>query len=328
MDIDMLMNRKKSAVGVHAVAKKRKPSVPLGDYVWCYVLMLPFVIIFGALTVWPIIRTIQFSLYDYRGIGEVTKSDFVGLNNYLTVMKDHVFQQAYMNSWLFTIGQSLIKIPLSFLLAVLLTRKWLKGRAIFRTAFFVPWLMPPSIVAMVFNYLLNPANGAINEFLVALHLVKEPINFFNTGLMGLTTIAVISTWQIIGQYIIFWMAALQSIPDELYEAAELDGTNEFQKLRYITLPLIAPMGIIITVLGLTWALQIFDWVHIMTAGGPGTQSYTVYYYVFMKAFAKMPMRYGIASSAGFMFGLTTLALFAFNSRLISFAQKKRIEYGV
>jgi ABC-type sugar transport system permease subunit len=298
------------------------------DYIWCYVTILPFLIIFGGLTVWPIIRTIQFSLYNYNGIGLVTKSVFVGFQNYITVINDEIFQQAYVNSWLFTLGQSLIKLPISFLLAYLLTRKWLKWRGLFRTAFFVPWLMPPSIVAMVFNYLLNPSNGAVNQILLNLHFIQTPINFFNTGFSAFTTIAFISTWQIMGQYIIFWMAALQSIPDELYEAADLDGASESQKMRFITLPLIAPMAIIISLLGLTWALGIFDWIQIMTAGGPGTQSYTVYYYVYMKAFAKMPMRYGIASAAGFLFGITVLILFIFNGKLINFAQRKRQEYGV
>jgi ABC-type sugar transport system permease subunit len=303
-------------------------SMSRSDYVWSYLSILPFIIIFGALTVWPIIRTVQFSLFNFNGIGSVTDSTFVGFENYITVIKDHVFQKSYVNSWLFTLGQSLIKLPISFLLAILLTRKWLKWRTFFRIAFFVPWLMPPSIVAMVFNYLLNPANGAVNQFLLNFHLIQNPVDFFKTGLSGLTTIAVISSWQILGQYIIFWMAALQSIPDELYEAAEVDGATETQKLRYITLPLVAPMGIIITLLGLTWALGIFDWVQILTAGGPGTQSYTMYFYVFMKSFARMPMRYGIASAAGFLFGITVLIIFAFNSRLISFAQRKRREYGV
>jgi ABC-type sugar transport system permease subunit len=319
---------------MHVQSFVKKKSVASGrsmsrsDYLWSYLTVLPFVIIFGALTVWPIIRTVQFSLFNYNGIGSVTDSTFVGFENYLTVIKDHVFQQSYVNSWLFTLGQSLIKLPISFLLAILLTRKWLKWRTLFRIAFFVPWLMPPSIVAMVFNYLLNPANGAVNQFLLNFHLIQAPIDFFKTGWSGLTTIAVISSWQILGQYIIFWMAALQSIPDELYEAAEVDGATEAQKMRYITLPLVAPMGIIITLLGITWALGIFDWVQILTAGGPGTQSYTMYYYVFMKSFARMPMRYGIASAAGFLFGITVLVIFAFNSRLINFAQRKRREYGV
>ena len=134
------------------------------DYIWCYLTLLPFVILFTALTIWPLIRTIKFSLYEYNGIGAVTSSTFVGLKNYLTVVSDSIFRQSYWNSWAFTFGQTLLKLPLSFLLAVVLTRQWLKWRAFFRTAFFVPWLMPPSIVAMVFYYLLNPANGAINVF--------------------------------------------------------------------------------------------------------------------------------------------------------------------
>jgi ABC-type sugar transport system permease subunit len=320
-------------LGLKLPAKAKKhtgsgQSMRRSDYFWCYAAITPFLVLFLSLTVWPIIRTVQFSLYDFNGIGEVTKSAFVGFRNYLTVLKDQIFVQSYVNSWLFTIGQTLIKLPISFLLAVLLTRKWLKWRGLFRTAFFVPWLMPPSIVAMVFNYLLNPANGAINLFLLNFHLIKTPINFFNSGLMGFTTIAVISVWQIMGQYIIFWMAALQSIPDELYEAASLDGASEFQKMMKITLPLIAPMAIIISLLGLTWALGIFDWVQILTAGGPGTQTYTVYYYVYMKAFARMPMRYGIASAAGFLFGITALVVFLFNGRLINYAQHKRREYGI
>jgi ABC-type sugar transport system permease subunit len=325
--------KSEQAFGLKLPAKAKKStgagiSLRGSDYLWCYVTIAPFVVLFLSLTVWPIVRTIQFSLYDFNGIGEVTKSTFVGFKNYLTVIKDQIFVQSYINSWLFTIGQTLIKLPISFLLAVLLTRKWLKWRGLFRTAFFVPWLMPPSIVAMVFNYLLNPSNGAVNEFLLAIHLIKEPINFFNSGLAGFATIAAISVWQIMGQYIIFWMAALQSIPDEIYEAASLDGASESQKMLRITLPLIAPMAIIISLLGLTWALGIFDWVQIMTAGGPGTQTYTVYYYVYMKAFARMPMRYGIASSAGFLFGITALIVFIFNGRIMSFAQRKRREYGI
>jgi ABC-type sugar transport system permease subunit len=131
-----------------------------------------------------------------------------------------------------------------------------------------------------------------------------------------------------GQYVIFWMAALQAIPQEMYEAAEVDGANNWQKTVYITLPLIKPMAILISSLGLIWALSIFDWVQILTAGGPGTQTYVVYYYIYQKAFAKMPQYYGIASAAGFLFGATVLVVFALNSILLNYAQRKRREYGV
>ena len=295
---------------------------------WCYLTIIPFIILFVAFTIWPILRTVQFSLYRYNGIGSVTDSPFVGLQNYTTVLNDSIFQQSYTNTWLFTIGQTLIKLPVSFLLAVLLTRQWLKWRGFFRTAFFVPWLMPPSIVAMVFYYLLNPANGVLNTLLLDLHLIAAPINFFGSAFIAFTSIALISVWQIMGQYVIFWMAALQSIPQEIYEAAEVDGANARQKVLYITLPLIRPMAIIIASLGLIWALGIFDWVQILTAGGPGTQTYVVYYYIYQKGFARMPLQYGTASAAGFLFGVTVLAVFAIIGVLVNNAQRKRREYGV
>lgn len=298
------------------------------DLIWCYITIIPFVVLFVGFTIWPIIRTVQFSLYQYNGIGEVDTSPFVGLQNYTTVLNDAIFQQSYANTWLFTLGQTLIKLPLSFFLAVLLTRRWLKWRALFRTAFFVPWLMPPSIVAMVFYYLLNPANGAINTFLTDLHLIQTPINFLGSAPIAFTTIAFISVWQIMGQYVIFWMAALQAIPDEIYEAAEVDGASGWQQVFHITLPLIRPMAIIISSFGLIWALSIFDWVQILTSGGPGTQTYVVYYYIYQKGFAKMPLRYGTASAAGVLFAITVLILFTIIGNLVNRAQRKRAEYGI
>ncbi len=163
------------------------------DYLKCYIILVPFLILFLSLTVWPIIRTFQFSLYDYKGIGNVVNSPFVGFKNYITVLKDKIFQKAYLNSWIFTIGQSVIKLVFSFLLALLLNQKWLKTRGFFRTIFFLPWLMPSSIVAMVFNYLLNPLNGAVNEGLKALHLIDHSINFFGNGTIAFITIAIISS---------------------------------------------------------------------------------------------------------------------------------------
>jgi ABC-type sugar transport system permease subunit len=294
------------------------------DYLWCYLFILPFVIMFGALSLWPLVRTVHFSLYEYNGIGPLTK--FVGWANYFTVLKDAAFTNAYINSLLFTFLQTPGKLALSFLLAVILTRTWLKWRTFFRIIFFVPLLIPPAIIAMVFQFLLNPANGAINKFLLDFHLVAKPIDFFLTGARGLTTIGFISVWQITGQYMIYWMAALQSIPEEIYEAAEMDGTNEWQKIRYITLPIIKPIAIVIACLGLVGALNIFDWVSILTAGGPGTQSYVVPYYIYQKAFARSVVHYGLGSAAAFLFGLTVLVIVGTTGRLMNNAQKQWKEY--
>ncbi len=299
-----------------------------GELAWVYIALIPFLILFLAFTVWPLIRTMQFSLYDYDGIGSLNDAPMVGLKNFSFVTQDPVFRTSYVNTWLFTIGQSLIKLPLSFLVAVLLVQPWLRLRGFFRMVVFLPWLMPPSIVAMVFYYLLNPNNGAINEALLAVNLVSEPIDFLSSPPIAFSTIAVISTWQIMGQYVIFWMAALQVVPQSLYEAAQVDGANAWHRVWYITLPLIRPMAVIIASLGLIWSFNIFDWVQILTSGGPGNSTFVVNYYVYDKAFAHASSQVGVASAAASLFGITVLAVYAIIGRVVSRAQTKRKEYGL
>jgi len=298
------------------------------DLGWVYLALVPFLILFLAFTVWPLVRTVQFSFYDYDGIGDLADASLVGLGNFDFVTKDAVFQLSYANTWLFTIGQTLIKLPLSFLIAVLLLQPWLRMRGFFRMVFFLPWLMPPAIVAMVFYYLLNPNNGAINEALTGLHITSEPIDFLASAPIAFSTIALISTWQIMGQYVIFWMAALQLVPQSLYEAAEVDGANGWRRTWYITLPLIRPMAVIIASLGLIWSFNIFDWVQILTSGGPGTSTFVVNYYVYDKAFAHARAQFGTASAAATLFGLTVLVIYTVVGRVVSRAQAKRREYGV
>ncbi|WP_405059427.1 sugar ABC transporter permease [Kribbella sp. NBC_01505] len=293
-----------------------------------YLVLVPFLLLFLAFTVWPLVRTVQFSLHDFDGIGALGDSPTVGLDNYQAVLTDPLFGKAYANTWAFTIGQTLIKLPLSFLIALLLTRPWLRWPAFFRTVFFLPWLMPASIVAMVFYYLLSPSDGAINQLLTALHLVDQPVDFLRSGPIAFATIAVISTWQIMGQYVIFWMAALQLVPQNLLEAAEVDGAGALQRLWHIILPLVRPMGVIIASLGLIWSLGIFDWIQILTSGGPGTDTYVINYYVYELAFAQARPQFGTSSAAAFVFGITVLIVYALVGKMVGRAQLKRKEYGV
>lgn len=305
-------------------------GIPLrrSETTWAYLALIPFLILFLAFTVWPLLRTVQFSFFDYNGIGSLDDAEMVGLDNFAFVLKDAVFGTSYLNTWIFTIGQALIKLPLSFLIAVLLVQRWLRWRPFFRMVFFLPWLMPPSIVAMVFYYLLNPNNGAINEALLATGLVSEPVDFLASAPIAFSTIAVVSTWQIMGQYVIFWMAALQLVPQSLYEAAEVDGAGGWRRIWHITLPLIRPMAIIIASLGLIWSFNIFDWIDILTSGGPGNSTFVVNYYVYDKAFGGASPQFGVASAAATLFGISVLAIYAIVGRVVARAQAKRKEYGV
>ena len=307
--------------GIKRVFTPRRTEV-----LWCYLFILPFLIFFGALTIWPLVGTFVFSIYKVNATGKLDY--FVGLKNYLSVFTDSTFLRSVVNTIFFTVANTLIKLPLSLLLAILLTRRWLKGRTFFRTGFFLPLVIPSAIIGMIFIFLLNPANGAVNSFLMQLHLVARPINFLSSRWMGMSTIVVISVWGVLGQYIIYWMAALQSVPDEVYEAAEIDGANETQKLFFVTLPIIRPVATIILFLALVNGLQVFDLVATLTSGGPGSQTFVVSYFIYSRGFAVAPPNYGLASAASVLFGVATLIAISIQGYFVTRAQRTQHDYGL
>jgi ABC-type sugar transport system permease subunit len=300
------------------------------DYVWCYVFVLPFVIFFLAFTVWPLVGTIGFSFFEYDGIRPLKMENFVGLENYLYLFQDlsKTFPRAIANTFYFAFTNSIVKHPLTFAAAYLLTRKWLKGKTAFRTAFFLTFLIPQSIVGMVFNFILHPANGPVNTLLQDLGIIKKAINFYGSRWLGMNSMVAISVWHIFAQYLLWWMVALQNIPEELYEAAQIDGANAWQQMRHITLPIIRPLAIIFIFLGFTNATHQLDLVLNTTAGGPRQLTYTVDFYVWNRAFQATPPRFGIASAAALLFGLITLILVLIQGHFVRRAQRTRAGYGI
>ena len=295
------------------------------EILWCYIFILPFVLFFGAFTIWPLVGTMIYSFSHVNGMGLIDQ--FVGLKNYISLFSDTTFLRSVVNTVFFTLLNTLIKLPLALFLAILLTRRWLKGKTFFRTGFFLPLVIPSAIVGMIFTFLLNPANGAVNSLLIQLNLVSSPINFLGSRWLGMTTIVLISVWGVLGQYMIYWMAAIQSVPEEVYEAADIDGANEWQKLKMITLPIIRPVATIILFLALVNGLRVFDLVLTLTGGGPGSQTYVVDYYIYARAFAVSPPNYGVASAASLLFGVATLLVISTQGYFVTRSQKTIHEYG-
>ncbi len=270
---------------------------------WIMVFLLPFLFLYGAFTLWPLIATFAYSLFDWGGIGPLLGKDFIGLGNYSEMVHDPLFWSSFKHTLIFAFANTAIKLPLSLVVATVLTRRWLWLKRLFRTVFFVPLILPVSIAGLIFTYLLNPANGALDSFLLQIHVIKEPIDILGHGDTALAAIILISVWQIFGQYVIYWMAALQAVPEDLYEAADLDRANEWQKLIHVTLPSIRPTAVVITLLALVNALDVLNIVVTLTSGGPGTSTYVTPYYVFQEAFQYLPFRYGYASAIAMFYAL-------------------------
>ncbi|NJM07358.1 sugar ABC transporter permease [Candidatus Gracilibacteria bacterium] len=215
-----------------------------GDPFWIVAFLLPFMVLYLGFTLWPLLATFIYSFFDWDGSKPLDQ--FVALENYQTILRDPIFWRAFWNTLIFSIGNTLIKLPLSLLAALVLTRKWLWFKSFFRTIYFVPIIIPVAMAGLIFTLLLNPANGALNDFLVSSGLISRPIDFLGRPVTAMLCLILVSVWQIFGQYMIYWMAALQNVPEEMYEAAELDGANEWDKLVSITLPIIRPLAIIIS----------------------------------------------------------------------------------
>lgn len=293
---------------------------------WVALFLAPFLVLYAGFTLWPLVATVYYSFFNWSGLGPI--DDFVGGENYTNILADPLFWLAVGNTLIFAVLNTAIKLPLSLIAAILLTRKWLRGKRIFRTMFFAPLIIPVAMAGMIFTYLLNPSNGALNAILRDLGIISGSFDVFANRWSAILTLVLVSIWQVFGQYMIYWMAALQNVPEEVYEAADIDGASAWQKLTKITLPMIKPVAVVILLLALVNAMHVFGLVVTLTAGGPGTDTYVVSYFIYAEAFGVSPFRYGYASAAALLFSVMAFILVTGQGFFVRRAQLKRKEYGV
>jgi ABC-type sugar transport system permease subunit len=294
---------------------------------WIAAFLAPFLVLYLGFTLWPLVATVYYSLFDWNGFGP--PRDFVGDENYSSILADPLFWKSTFNTLLFAVGTTVIKLPLALLAAIVLTRKWLRGKRLFRTVFFVPIIVPVALAGIIFTFLLNPSNGALPTMLMDLGITDEPYDIFANPWTAMLALIIVGVWQIFGQYMIYWMAALQNVPDELYEAAALDGATEWQKLTRITLPVIKPAAIVIALLGLVNAMHVFGLVVTLTDGGPGNSTYVVSYFIYHEAFNNPAgLRYGYASAAALLFAILAAMFVGMQGVVARRAERLRREYGV
>ncbi|MGE5607467.1 MAG: carbohydrate ABC transporter permease [Bacteroidota bacterium] len=294
-------------------SRQHRPDSVIGrivTYRWCYLFILPMMIMFFCFTLWPVIARGYFALFDWNGVGWPSK--FVGLSNFIELIRDHYFWNAFKNTYLYAIIQTAIKLPIALVLAVLLNNPRLKGASFYRAVYFLPVVTTTAIIGIIFTFILNPYSGALNNILIPLKIIKQPVDWLGVGGTAFVAVIIVGAWQKIGQYMIYWLAGLQSIPEELYEAAKIDGANSAQIFRHITFPLLKPIGVVILILGFANSLRVFDLVMTMTGGGPNFATDMMQTYVYRNAFSVesgIPrMSYASAASLLFGFSLIVIAL--------------------
>lgn len=238
----------------------------------------------------PIVYAVKFAFTDYDAISH---PKFIGLANFQKIMVDKVFWISLRNTVLYT----LIVVPcvtiFSFFIALALNENSIVSRLV-RTFYLLPLVTSSVAVAFVWRWIYNPSFGILNNIIGFFGL--KPIQWLVSPKTALISLAILGIWGSTSYYILIYLSGLQNIPEELYEAARIDGASSWQKLIYITIPLVSPTTFFVIVTCFIGSFQVFDPVFLLTNGGPGYSTYTVTFYIYQNGFVWFKMGYGMAIS--------------------------------
>ncbi len=245
-----------------------------------YLMCAPTVILFLVFMVFPILFVLYTSFLDWNGIGSVFAARWVGAANYQRLAHDPTWWLAVRNTVVYAVIKLAVELPLALLLALVLNTG-LRGRTIFRTIGFLPVITSIAVVSLAFTFFFAPTGGAFNDLLVnKLGLLDTPIAFLGERDYAFWTVTGVAIWHDLGMNMVFFLAALQTVGREFYEAAKVDGANGWQQFRAITVPAIRPITIVVITLSMAGSLKVFDYFAVMTGGGPGFSTVTMVLYMF------------------------------------------------
>jgi multiple sugar transport system permease protein len=259
-----------------------------------YLFQAPGLILFAVFVVYAVCAALWLSFEEWDPIR--SSGHYVGLANYRGVLHDGAWWAAIGHTIYFTFGSMLPTMAVGLAFAMLLNSK-IRAVGLFRTAFYLPAITPLVIASLIWKWVYNADYGLANYYLLKLHLVSHPVQWLADANLAMPALIIMQIWIGVGFNMIVYLAGLQAIPAELYEAAEVDGASQWQKLRRITLPLLAPTTLFLVVIQTILGMQIFDQIFIMTNGGPpgpGGATTTANYYIFTYAFRYFRMGYASA----------------------------------
>jgi multiple sugar transport system permease protein len=278
-------------------------------------LTTPFFVVYFLFLLWPVLAAAWSSLFSDSLAGE--NEHWLGLNNYLDLLKDSDFWASMWHTVLFTLLSTppLVILPLAL---ALLVNRVARGQWLFRLAFFAPYVLPSSVVVLIWNWLYQPGYGLINGYLTKIGLGE--VNWLGQEGTAMIAVVIATVWWTFGFNFVLYLAALQDISKELYEAAATDGATAWQQIRRITLPLLLPTTVLVVMLQVVASLKIFDQIYLLLQGGPNYSTRPVIQYIFENGFTQY--RVGYASAMSFLFFLIIVALSAVLYWLVQRSQRE------
>ena len=270
-----------------------------------YLFLMPGLIHFMIFTLFAVSFAFYISFHEWNIIRP--EKPYVGLDNYVRLFHDERFIRSVVNTFTFMVG-----VPLNLMsglaVALLLNTK-VRGQALFRTMFYIPVITPLVVSAIIWKWVYQGNYGLLNYYLLKLGIIHEKIFWLADPNLALPALILMGIWGGTGSTMVIYLAGLQSIPEEMYDAAKVDGANAWQRLIHITIPLLRPTTFFLFITGIIGAFQIFTEVYIMTNGGPLNRTETIGYYLYVNAFRELDMGYATAMAFALfalIFGFTLI----------------------
>jgi multiple sugar transport system permease protein len=273
---------------IPAVTRSRRSGRTADQTRWGYLMVAPMMIGFAIFFLIALVASLYLSFTDWKVI---SAPNWVGLDNYVKLSRDKVFLDAVRNTAMLTVPNVVLRLIFSMLLAIALNTN-IRFRAFYRMLFFMPVLTMPVAIATIWKWLFDPGFGPVNAQLGRMGLPQpEWLNQPNTAVIA---VVIVLLWSGVGYDMIIFLAGLQNIPREYYEAAQIDGASTFRQFRDITLPLLTPTTFFLSVVAIIGSLQVFDLVYVMTRVGNINRFPTIVYYIYEEGFTNFRMGYAVS----------------------------------
>ena len=298
-----MLSTKKSAM-VHTVATERKRFMPARQYQGRRLrtllvrlgFLLPLILYLVLFYGYPLFYSIQISLEKYDLQAEITGvAAFAGFANYIADFQNPTFRSASVHTLLFTVLSIVPQFIIGLALAIFFSRRFPLSRAL-RVLFILPWLLPLIVSGTVWKWLFNEANGLINQVLYGAHLVPLHFSWLTTPGWAFASLIFVNIWLGIPFNMVILYSGLQTIPQEFYEAAAIDGSSRWQRFWYITLPMLEPVIGIVLMLGFIYTIKVFDIIYILTQGGPANDTQTFATWSYALSFGQQLFGQGAAQA--------------------------------
>jgi multiple sugar transport system permease protein len=277
-----------------------------------FLYLLPAAIIILVVIGYPVIRAIVISLFEYNPLG--TTLTFTGLANYASILSDNVFRKAVLNSVLWTVGCVSFQTIFGMLGAILLNQEF-KGRGLIRGLTLIPWATPSVLAAMMWIWILDGNYGLLNDILMKIGVITFPIPWISQIGTAMSSLMLIDVWQGIPFFAVMMLAAMQTIPVDLIEAAKLDGAGAWRTFWKVKFPILLPTLMITVILRIVWTASYMDLMMVVTQGGPAYSTLTIPLSSYYRAY--MDLKFGEATAMAVVQALLLLAVIIIYLRILA-----------